>query len=192
MGFPKPLLPLPRGETFLSAIAGSLRRAGVLGPIVVVTGHRPTAIERHARALGLSVARNPRPQEGQLSSARRGLRRALSLGATELLLWPCDAPRIRVSTLRRLLASKPPAVPTHRGVSGHPLWLDAAAASRILGARRARSLREALRGARPRALAVGDPGILDNVNGPEAYAAIAGPRLAGLLPRPGQPKSLSR
>jgi len=166
MGRPKPLVALRDGRTFLEALAQSLRLGGVRGPIAVVTGARRVRVAAEARRLGLVPVHNPRHREGQLASARTGLRAALRAGARVILLLPCDMPHLRAATVAALLRAAPPSRPSLRGRPGHPLALDAASARALLAQSGATSLREAMARARvrPRAIAVGDPAVRENVN----------------------------
>ncbi len=166
MGRPKPLVRLADGRTFLEAEAAALRAGGVRGPVIVVTGACRSRIAAEARRLGLVPVHSRRHREGQLASARTGLRAALRAGGAAILVLPCDMPHLRGSTVRRLVARDPPAWPAHRGRPGHPLLLDAGTARAVLAIAGARSLREAMRqaGVRPRPVTVDDPAVRENVN----------------------------
>jgi molybdenum cofactor cytidylyltransferase len=183
----KALLPFGRSETFLSALAGALRRGGVAGPILVVTGAHRAEVARAALALGLRPVHNARHAGGQFGSARRGLGAALRLGMPAVLLLPCDLPGLRARTVQRLLAAMAPAVPVRGGRTGHPLALDRASAIRLLAVSGAESLREAMRrsGIRPRRVPVPDPAIHQNLNTLRAYRRA-------LTRAPAQAKSRSR
>ncbi|MHB8420719.1 MAG: nucleotidyltransferase family protein [Myxococcales bacterium] len=166
MGRPKPLVRLSDGRTFLQALAQCLRRGGVRGPLLVVTGASRARVAAEALRLGLVPIHNRRHRAGQLGSALTGLRAALRAGAAAILLLPCDMPHLRPATVARLLRAGGPSRPSHRGRPGHPLALDAASARAILAARGALSLRDALRraGVRPRAIPTSDPAVRENVN----------------------------
>jgi molybdenum cofactor cytidylyltransferase len=183
----KALLALGPGDTFLSVLASTLRRGGVAGPVLVVTGAHRAAVTRAALELGLRPVHNPQHARGQLGSARRGLSAALRLGLPGVLLLPCDLPELSSATVRRLLAARSPAVPVHRGRPGHPVALDHESIRRLLAVRGAENLREAMRtsGVRPGRVPVSDPAIHQNLNTVLAYRRALSRRAV-------QAKSLSR
>ncbi len=167
MGAVKPLARMADGRTFLAALTGTLRSAGIDGPIVVVTGAHRSAVAREARRLGASPVHCARWRDGQLASARTGLRAALAAGGDAALL-PCDMPHLASATVARTLRARPPAVAAHGGRTGHPLLLDPASLRAVLAARGAATLRAALRqaGVRPLPVPVRDRAVHENVNTP--------------------------
>lgn len=163
MGRPKALLEVfPGGPTFVAHLVGLFSDAG-LGPVVVVTGaHRfevpAPAHEAHAPDWAL----------GMRASLRAGLRELPDGG---LLLTHVDRPVVALSTLRALLRG--PAdesrVPWYEGHPGHPVYLPASLRTRLL-APDATPLDQLLVGAR--AVPVGDPDVLLNINTPEDLARL--------------------
>lgn len=173
MGTPKLLLPFGDAGTVLEAYLGALRRGGVERAIVVVApGDEETATL--ARACEASVAVNPLPDRGMLSSLWAGLE-TLD-GATEgLIVGPADFPALRPSTVRALLvelaAGATLAVPTVSGVRGHPLAVAPEPAARIPFLDPAIGLRQLLDGhaAAVREVPVEDPGAVLDVDDDAAY-----------------------
>ncbi len=90
-----------------------------------------------------------------------------------VILTHCDRPLVRMSTLSRLAAVSDDAVwvPHHRGRPGHPVRLPGYLRNRLLAPDDV-PLR-ALLGV-TRALHVDDPGVLVNVNTPDALARLRG------------------
>jgi CTP:molybdopterin cytidylyltransferase MocA len=180
MGRPKALLPFPGAQSFLARVADVLRQGGV-EPIVVVVGASAGSVARHARTLGLAVTVNRSWREGQLSSARAGLRWALRRGAPLVALMPVDAPRVRAATVRRLLRMDERIagtawLPVYRNTPGHPLIVRRSRAQAIGRDRTSPHLRAALE-ASPGAVercAVPDPGVTDNINTAADYRRVLG------------------
>jgi CTP:molybdopterin cytidylyltransferase MocA len=130
MGEAKALLSAGDGRSFVGAIAEAARAGGCGGVLVVVGPPHGDAIRR-ALPPGASVALNPRPERGMLSSVQAGLA-ALPATTTAALIWPVDVPFVRAATVRRVLNATPGKiiVPVHniRGKvqGGHPLRLPRA------------------------------------------------------------------
>jgi molybdenum cofactor cytidylyltransferase len=185
MGRPKLLLPV--GDTTLvAAVADSLRRAGV-SPIVLVTAPDPTgiALQAWARDAGLTVAVNPAPERGMLSTIREGI--AALGGAADLarrgevlLVTPADLPGLRPASVRQLLhqmiaLDAPLAVPVHRGKRGHPLAIAPALLPEIDELDLDVGLRQLLDRHADEVLEieVDDAGVVEDVDTPEDYARVA-------------------
>lgn len=192
MGRSKLLLPFGR-STVVGSLVAALRAAGV-ARIVLVVGHASGEIGGWAAGHGITVAVNPKPERGMLSSVLEGLEAlggaeaaAAELTASDdvLLVSPADLPAIRAETVRRLVCTTLPttaslAVPLHSGRRGHPLvvtgrrvpeipTLDAQVGLRQLLERHADEVFE---------VEVDDPGVLLDVDTPEAYRRLvqtAGP-----------------
>ena len=144
MGAVKALLPLPllSGGAPCSALEGLVRcyRGAGMEDILLVSGFHAAEVEAAARGLGLTVVRNPRPEEGMFSSACAGLR-AVPEDCAACFMHPVDVPLVRSLTLVALLdasasESRPglPSVliPTYEGKEGHPPLLPAACREHIL------------------------------------------------------------
>ena len=178
IGRPKALLPL-EGTTFLSRILATLRASGV--PTVrVVLGHHAEEIRAAVTLPADAAVVNPTPEAGMLSSVRRGVR-ALPEEVDGFLLWPVDHPTVLPDTVRKLIdafraGSSPIVVPVHAGRRGHPVLFAARVKDEILRAPDALGARAVVAAHEDavRAVEVHDPGVLADVDTPEAYARIAG------------------
>jgi CTP:molybdopterin cytidylyltransferase MocA len=181
MGRHKPLLPLG-GFTLLERAARLFRSAGVEN-VLAVAGHRRGETRAEASRLGLACKENPTPEAGMFSSVLAGLR-ALPAEARAFFLLPVDIPLVRPGTVRALLAARNEAperepgvvYPVHGGERGHPPLIDAGLVPAILrhAARGgAGGLRPVLEAAPALDVPVGDPGILLDMDTPEAYARLA-------------------
>lgn len=182
MGRPKPLLVLDDGRCFLQAILDTARSGGA-GDVRVVLGHDAEAIVREALLDPRLAVENPDPASGMLSSVRAGVR-ALPPACSGFLLWPVDQPLVRAATVQKLIATfeegRPPlVVPVHTGRRGHPTLFDARLADEVVAApddvgaravvhRHEGDLRE---------VEVDDPGVVTDIDTPEAYARAVGRRL---------------
>ena len=188
MGRPKLSLPWGgRGGTVVGAVVEALV-AGGAGRVALVVG--PPADEVAAelaawgRRRGLTVAENPHPERGMLSSILCGV---AALGGaddlrrrhTALLITPADLPALAPPTVAAVAAAvragAPLAVPLHHGRRGHPLGiappllpeiaaLDLAAGLRQLVDRHAAAVVE---------VPVDDPGCVYDVDTPEDYRRLA-------------------
>jgi molybdenum cofactor cytidylyltransferase len=122
VGGPKALLTVG-GRTFLAHVAERLRRPGITG-IVAVIAHHALEVGQEARAAGLDVVVNERPDDGMLGSALLGLAEAERRGASGLLLHPVDHPLVSPVTVDAVVAAiqggARVAVPSFEGRRGHP------------------------------------------------------------------------
>lgn len=182
MGAPKALLDAG-GRSFVAAAVGALMGGGCT-PVVVVVGPGQHETARRARAAGAIVLENPDPGEGPITSLRLAL---TALGDTvgAVALLPVDHPLVRPETVALLvdawrMEDTPLVVPVHAGKRGHPAILDRALFSRLGdpalegGARTV--VHEHLDHAR--LVQVDDPGVVTDIDTPEAYgAAFPGGRL---------------
>ena len=129
MGRPKLLLPI-RGRPLVAGVVEALQGGGV-EEIVLVTGPDDEELRVWARGASLTVAVNPDPERGMLSSIREGIAALggsaeLARRGTTLLVSPADLPNLRSGTVSALLqrmatTGAPIAVPVYRGKRGHPL-----------------------------------------------------------------------
>jgi molybdenum cofactor cytidylyltransferase len=176
MGREKILLPF--GEsTMLGTVLAKLAAVGVPTIGVILRADLPEA-HRVARAAGAEVLINPDPDAEMLVSIRLGVDRLLP-AADALFIWPADHPAVSPDTLRLLIAraSRQAALlPVHAGRRGHPALAGAdvlAEVARIpvgeglrwLWRERADSVFE---------VAVDDPGVIENLDDPEAYERARG------------------
>jgi CTP:molybdopterin cytidylyltransferase MocA len=176
MGEVKALLPAADGRSFLGAIADAAR-AGGCGGVLVVVGPPHGDVIRRALPTAVSVALNPRPDRGMLSSVQAGIT-ALPAMATAALVWPVDVPFVRAATVSAILRATPGkiVVPTYdsRGTTrgGHPLRVPRAFFGQVL----ALDLELGLKGlidanaAAVERLVVDDANVLVDVDTPADYA----------------------
>jgi molybdenum cofactor cytidylyltransferase len=184
MGRPKLLLPLGAGIV-VGGVVDALR-AGGADEVVLVVAPGDGELAAWARDQALTLAVNPRPQDGMLSSIRAGLAAlggsaALAAAGRPLLVTPADLPALSPATVRAVLAAladgAPLAVPLHRARRGHPLGiaapllpeidhLDADVGLRQLLDRHAAAVRE---------LPVDDPGAVEDIDTPEDYGRLVAP-----------------
>lgn len=183
MGREKVLLPFGR-STILGTVLSKLAAAGVERVVVVV---RPDLAEAaaEAEAAGAGVVVNRHPEGEMLESIRLGVA-ALPASVDAFFVWPADHPAVLASTLDRLAgraARGKVVLPVFRGKRGHPALVGSDLAGGIAGV----SGREGLRRLwRDRAdaveeVAVEDPGVLENLDDPEAYERARRREAAGRL-----------
>jgi molybdenum cofactor cytidylyltransferase len=126
--------------------------------------------------------------DGQLSSARVGIKAALDAGAALVLIHPVDAVNIRPDTVEALISelasSNSPdradaIVPAHEGMPGHPLLLSRSAAEKVLQTD-APHLEAVVAKLRVLRIEVSDPAVALNLNTPDDYRRAFGkkPRTA--------------
>lgn len=135
-GRPKCLLELggvPLIRRQLIALSG----AGV-DEVVVVLGHEAERIEPLVQSFPVTVVRNPRPEDGQVSSLRLGLA-ALGGKLDAVLVALADQPLINAQDIGELIGAykKRPegtavVVPTVDGLPGNPVIFAAAVKDEIL------------------------------------------------------------
>ena len=172
MGFPKALLQF-RGETFLD---GLIRTFGArCSPVVAVLGAEAARIRAglHAAAAA-TIVENPDWRLGQITSMQCGLR-AVPAEARGVLFTLVDHPNVRAATVAELVAQDATlAIPRYAGRRGHPLYFSRELAAEFLALDPAASARAVLErhAAEIRYVEVDDPGILDDVDDPEAYQRL--------------------
>jgi molybdenum cofactor cytidylyltransferase len=178
MGRPKALLPV-EGTTFVGQVLSTLRSAGV-STVRVVLGQQAEEIRQRAGLRTDLVVINPTPEAGMLSSVRHGVR-ALPEEVDGFLLWPVDHPTVLPETVRKLVAAfreggAPIVVPVHAGRRGHPVLFAAQLKDELLRAPDAVGARAVVVAHEDglRTVEVHDPGVVADVDTPEAYARIVG------------------
>jgi molybdenum cofactor cytidylyltransferase len=179
MGAPKPLLDL-EGETFLDRLIGLL--APHCWPVIVVLGHEAAPIQaRLRRAAEASVVINADYLRGQLSSLQCGLQ-ALPPRARGVLFTLVDLPGVRPATIQRLARQaavlEPPwlVIPRCNGQRGHPVGCSRELIEELLALPADSQARVVIHRHLARAcyVDVNDPGILRDVDDPEAYRTLLG------------------
>lgn len=160
----------PGGPTFLESIRDALREAGVrIVRVVVATEGAP----------GEETVLNSDPSRGMLSSVQCGLR-ALPPVVDAVLVWPVDHPFVTAATVTALidsfLSARPPiVVPTFGGRRGHPVLFAWRVVPELLAADLNAGARAVVHAHPERLdLAVGDPGIVADIDTPEDYRRILG------------------
>jgi len=162
------------GRSFLAATVGALT-AGGCHPVAVVLAEGQEDEARKAQAAGALCLTNPDPGEGPITSLRLAL---AALGdSTEVVAYlPVDHPRVRpetVAALRQaLLASDAPlALPLYQGKRGHPALFRRSLFPALLDADLEGGARTVVHAHLDRAiqLEVDDPGVVTDIDTPEAY-----------------------
>lgn len=167
MGSPKALLTY-RGETFLDRLIGIF--SNLCDQTIVVLGHNHESIQRQLRRKNeAEFVVNPDPERGQLSSLQCGLRAAAR--AEALFFTPVDYPAFEAATVSALLSHAGTFVmPRYNGTRGHPVLIDRDLADKLLACET--MARDVIRAHSPQYVEVDDPGILEDIDDPAAYARL--------------------
>ena len=174
MGFPKALLPY-REETFLDRLAGLF--AARCSPVIVVLGAEADRIRAAAHPAATFVV-NPDWARGQTTSMQCGLR-TVPPEADGVLFTLVDHPAVAPATIDALLAGPRAAlvrVPRYHGRRGHPIWFSRDILPEFLALPVTGAARDVVRShtAQTEFLDVDDPGILADIDDPEAYRGLTG------------------
>lgn len=162
MGFPKSQL-LWQGETYLARF---LRIFGALAPVTVVMREFPAEPPTGAR-----VVVNPQPERGMLSSLQLGI--AASSGP--VLFSPVDFAHVRQETVEGLVqayAGQPVFNPRFDGRRGHPTIISPDTVQALLAMPPDANPKVLLRTLPEAYFECADPGILRDVDDPEAYRSV--------------------
>jgi molybdenum cofactor cytidylyltransferase len=178
MGSPKALLTLG-SETFLERLARLFCQH--LDPVLVVVGFHAGEIMAAARLpAGARFAVNPRHELGMLTSLQCGLR-ALPPDIEGVLFTPVDYPAVLPATvaaladaLRRLEPGQVAVVPRFERRRGHPAGIARALIPEFLALPPDAQARSVMRAhaAKTVYLDRDDPGIVEDVDDPQAYARL--------------------
>ena len=175
MGRPKALLDAG-GRSFLAATVGALVGGGCR-PVAVILGEDRHEEERKATAAGAVALINPDPGDGPITSIR------VALGALEedvegIAVLPVDHPLVRPESVRALVdafleGDAPVALPTHRGKRGHPGLFRRSVFPELLDPGLEGGARTVVHAhlADAALVEVDDPGVLADIDTPEAYRA---------------------
>jgi CTP:molybdopterin cytidylyltransferase MocA len=167
MGSPKALLEF-RGQTFVDRLIQCL--SAWCSPVIVVLGHEPEVIRAGAKQSAIFVL-NPDYQRGQFSSLQCGLR-AVPADADGVIFTPVDHPNIEPETVGKLIESGATiAIPQYLNRHGHPVLISRSripeflslppdSQARVVTHRHASEIQY---------IAVADPGILGDIDDPDAY-----------------------
>jgi molybdenum cofactor cytidylyltransferase len=178
MGRPKLLLPV-NGRPMVAGVVEALRGGGVR-EIVLVTAPGDEALQTWARQNGVTVAINPDPGRGMLSTIQEGVAAlAGNLAGKILLVSPADLPNLQSETVARLLrrmieTGAPIALPIYHGKRGHPLAIAPRLIPEIdtldpkIGLKQLRDRHEA----ELLEIEVEDAGVVQDVDTPEDYERL--------------------
>ena len=176
MGTPKALLAY-RNETFLDRLVRLLRAR--CSPVIVVLGHEAAEIRgRTAEAAEFVVNANYRT--GQTGSMQCGLR-AVPAAAEGVLFTLVDHPAVMPATVDRLLegdANVLLRVPRYQGKRGHPVWFGSRLIPEFLALPEDGAARDVVHrhAAETEFVDLDDPGIVADIDDPEAYRTLTGER----------------
>lgn len=168
MGRDKAALTLPDGTTFLEAILATLARLHIPAVVVVAPG-----------GSGAGVVVNPDPSRGMLSSVQCGLS-SLPEGIDACLLWPVDHPRVELGTVATIVAASrahgaPVVVPVFDGRRGHPVLFAGPALEELLRLPLTATAADVVHAHADRLeMAVGDAGVVLDIDDPQAYEQAFG------------------
>ena len=165
-------------RTFVQAVVQALTDGGCDPVIVVVPDD--DAIHAAARKTGATVLTNADPGEGPITSLRLALA-ALDDTVDGILYLPVDHPMVRPETVAQLLtmaasSDAPLVIPTYSGERGHPGYFGSSLFAQLADPHLEGGARTVVRGRLEDAelVVVEDPGVLKDIDTPEAYAtAIA-------------------
>jgi len=172
MGFPKPLLQLDNGETFVAHLARLM--LPVVAHLTVVVGAyadrvRP-AIPDDPR---ITVVNNPEWERGQLSSIKAGIR-ALAPDASSALIHLADHPLVKGATFSAMTYTfrefgKPIVIARQDGHRGHPVIFGRSVFAELLDAPEDQGARVVVNADPSRIVYMDadDPGIVLDLDTPE-------------------------
>jgi len=176
MGSPKALLDLG-GEAFLDRLVRVL--GSCCAPVVVVLGHGAEVIRSGVRRTARVewIVNHDYPL-GQLSSLQAGLR-ALPPASPYALFTLVDHPAVAETTVRALVdaPAAPVVIASCGGRRGHPVRVRADVIGQLLALPPHSQAKTLLREGAV-CLETGDPGVLEDIDDPEAYEQLRR-RLAG-------------
>ena len=174
MGRSKATLDAGGGRTFLERVCATLARGGCT-PVLVVLRDPGSPEGALARRVGARVVVNPDPDEGPVTSIRHALH-ALPASVRGIAVLPVDHPLVEAATVEELLAAfdadatAAALVPTYHGRRGHPVVLRSTLFPEVMEDELPEGVRTVLRRdpVRVRELPVEDPGVLADLDTPEA------------------------
>lgn len=173
MGSPKALLRY-RETTFLDALCRLL--AEHCSPVIVVLGASADEIRAGSSGPATFVV-NVDYQSGMTTSMQCGLR-VVPPDAEGVLFTLVDHPAVSPETIARLLAAPFPLlrVPRYQGRRGHPIWFSRELIPEFLTLGNHDAARDVVYGHREETefLDLNDPGIVADIDDPEAYRALVG------------------
>ena len=180
MGFPKALLPY-RTDTFLDTLIGLFESR--CQPVIVVLGAGADLIRSCVQRSATFVV-NPDYTRGMTTSLQCGLR-AVPPDVEGVLFTLVDHPAVASSTIDALLAPPGPEgtpllrVPRYGTDRGHPIWFSRDLIQEFLAIPEGGAANEVVHRHRPETqfLDLDDPGIVADIDDPEAYRQLTGASL---------------
>ena len=173
MGSAKALLDAG-GQSFLMRVVAALAEGGC-SPVVVVTRDLAGKVAAEAEAAAATVAANPDPDEGPISSIRVALA-GWGERVNGCAVCPVDHPLVTGATVRSLAAAfvreaADIVIPTYRGRRGHPAIFHHRLFPELLEANLPEGARTVVRRhpSRVRECAVEDPGVVADIDTPSRY-----------------------
>ena len=177
MGSPKALLPY-RGETFLDTLIGLF--AARCTPVIVVLGAGADRVRAAAKRPATFVV-NENYLQGMTTSLQCGLR-AVPPEAEGVLFTLVDHPSVSAPTIDTILATSGAdvtallRVPRYGPDRGHPIWFSRALIPEFLAIPAGGAANEVVHAHRAETefLDLDDPGIVADIDDPEAYRRLMG------------------
>lgn len=177
MGGPKALLDAG-GTTFTARLVETLREGGC-APVIVVAASDAGEVAAEVARCGGRLVVNPGGEGGQIGSLRAALAylRGLDDPPPAFVFSPVDNPAVTPETVRRLIAGwrgseATVVMPRYGEERGHPVLADMTIAHEF----QERGLREGARSVvrrdpdRVLEVAVGDAGVVDDIDTPHRYS----------------------
>ena len=182
MGSPKALLPSPDGRPFVTRIVQTLREAGIVDLVVVTGRDHDALVEVLSRDPSPpSIARNPQPSRGQLSSLLIGMDAVVRPDTDAILVTLVDVPMVAVSTVTRVVTAwqrtRAPIVrPAIGDRHGHPVIFDRVLFGSLRGAPLDAGAKSVVRAHEHDLInvPVDDEGCLRDLDTPEDYRRLMG------------------
>ena len=180
MGRPKALLSASASETFVARLLSTLRAAGIPAIVVGRPDDQPLRAEID-RCEALYVVNPDADAGGQLSSLIAGLAAIDRADLRGVMMVPVDAPLVTRGTITMLLdafdtTAGPIVRPRHLGRHGHPVIFSRAVFDDLRRADPGEGAKAVLRAhaAGIVNVDVDDPGVLADLDTPEAYREAFG------------------
>ncbi len=177
MGRDKALL-VYRGRTFLETLIANLYAAGIQN-VIVVLGHHAETIRNAVNLAGARVVVNRDYLRGQTSSLHAGLAAVAGDSPEGVILCLVDHPAVSAGVLRTLVerfeSARPRVlIPIHKGQHGHPIVISRELFPELLALPPEVAANTVIRKYRSATefVEIADPGILIDVDDPEAYKRL--------------------
>jgi molybdenum cofactor cytidylyltransferase len=162
--------PLPHGQPV--AVQAARHLLSVVARVVAVVKPDTTKLQQHLKAEGCEIVVCGNAAEGMGASLACGARAAGS--ADGYLVALADMPFVRPSSIAAvrdaLAAGAPLAAPYFRGRRGHPVGISARFRDELLALTGDAGAKQILAGHEVKKIAVGDPGVVRDIDTPEDLA----------------------